>query len=210
MPEISSPRPEEEKRTTTGRLSAKLAALDMGTDTTVGRVVDSLGNQAFGATMFVFAAPNLVPNPPGTSPFLGAPLLFLSFQLLLGRSTLWLPAWLRQRTLSQQFASSFVRRTVPWLLKLERLLRPRFGVMVETALATRLIGLASLPLAAILLLPLPFLHMLPGAAVACLAAGLAERDGVMVAIGHALALVTLCLAVALVSFAHAGVMSLIG
>ena len=34
-----------------------------------------------------------------------------------------------------------------------------------------LIGLAALPLALILLLPLPFLHMLPGAAMACLAAG---------------------------------------
>lgn len=192
------------------RLSVRLAHLDTGEDSTIGEVLDTLGNQAFGATMFVFAAPNLVPNPPGTSPILGVPLIFFSFQLLLGMDSLWLPDWLRQRSLPRQFISNAVRRTVPWLLKLERLLRPRFGVMVETAVATRLIGFVSLPLSAILLLPLPFLHILPGAAVSCLAAGLAERDGVMVAVGHALALVTLCLAVALASFAHAGVLSLMG
>lgn len=97
-----------------------------------------------------------------------------------------------------------------WLPKLERPLRPRFGVMVETALAIRPIGLASLPLAAILLLPLPIFHMLHGFAVACVAGGLVERDGVMVAAGSALAMVTLCLAAARVSFARAGFLSLIG
>ena len=56
-----------------------------GRDTTIGALVDSLGSQAFGVTMFVFAVPNLVPNPPGTSPVLGAPLGFLSLQLALGR-----------------------------------------------------------------------------------------------------------------------------
>lgn len=189
-------------------LSSRLARLDTGQDTTIGAVVDSLGATAFGATMFVFAVPNLVPNPPGTSPFLGAPLIFLSLQLLLGRRELWLPAWLRGKPLSQQFLASFTRRIAPAVTRIERLLRPRAGMLVDGSLATRFIGLAAMPLALLLLLPLPFLHMLPGAAMTCLAAGLATRDGKAVLLGHILTVTTLLAMAALVMLGHTGVTAL--
>ena len=187
------------------RLSAKLATLDTGTDTTVGTLIDALGSQAFGAAIFVFAAPNLVPNPPGTSPILGIPLLFLSSQLLLGRERLWLPQWVRRRSLSHQFVSSFVNRIAPLLARLEHLLKPRHGGLVNTGFARRMIGLATLPLAAILLLPLPFVHILPGAAVALLAAGLAERDGLAVAVGYAIVIASLAALIAVGMAVYAGV-----
>lgn len=66
------------------------------------------------------------------------------------------------------------------------------------------------PLACILVLPIPFLYMLPKAAMACRAAGRADRDGVMVAARHVLALATPCLAVAVARGAHAGLLSLMG
>lgn len=192
------------------RLSAKLAALDTGRDVTVGALLDTLGTQAFGAAIFVFAAPNLVPNPPGTSPVLGIPLLFLSGQLLLGKERLWLPQWVRRKSLSREFVSSFVNRIVPLLARVEHLLKPRHAVLVGTRFARRMIGLATLPLAAILLLPLPFLHMLPGAAVALLAAGLAERDGLAVALGYAVAIASLAALSAAGMAVHAGVSSFAG
>lgn len=192
------------------RLSAKLAALDTGRDVTVGALLDTLGTQAFGAAIFVFAAPNLVPNPPGTSPVLGIPLLFLSSQLLLGKERLWLPQWVRRKSLSREFVSSFVNRIVPLLARVEHLLKPRHAVLVGTRFARRMIGLATLPLAAILLLPLPFLHMLPGAAVALLAAGLAERDGLAVALGYAVAIASLAALSAAGMAVHAGVSSFAG
>ena len=189
------------------RLSARLAAVDTGRDTTIGALVDSLGSQAFGITMFVFAVPNLVPNPPGTSPVLGAPLVFLSLQLALGRRALWLPRWIRERPLSHQFVSSFVQRIEPFVERLERLLEPRCAALAETSVATRMIGLVSLPLSLILLLPLPFLHMIPGAAMTCLGAGLAERDGLLVAAGLALALASLLGLAAIVMLGHAALVA---
>ena len=189
------------------RLSARLAGIDTGSDTTIGALVDSLGSQAFGATMFVFAAPNLVPNPPGTSPFLGAPLVFLSLQLILGRRAMWLPWWIRKRPMSRRFVSSFVKRIGPFVARLEQLLEPRYAALVETSLATRLIGLASLPLSLILLLPLPFLHMIPGAAITSLAAGLAERDGLFVAAGLILTLASLLGLIAIVIFGHTALLT---
>ena len=155
------------------RLSDHLRALDTNADTTVGAIVDSLGNQGFGATMFVFAAPNLIPNPPGTSSILGPPLIFLTAQLMLGRETIWLPDTLRQRKVSREHTAAFIRRAEPFLMRLERLLRPRYTFLAGTSVATRMIGIFALPLALILMLPLPFLHMLPGAAVTCFSLALA-------------------------------------
>lgn len=192
------------------KLSVRLSALDTGRDSTVGEIVDSLGSQAFGATMFVFAAPNLVPNPPGTSPILGLPLLFLAVQLILGRETVWLPDWLRRRPLSRQFLAILAQRVAPMVSWLERALRPRLGGFASTRIALRLVGLVSLPLAGVLLLPLPFLHILPGAAMTALAAGLAERDGFAILAGYVLAVVTFA-AFAFIGFAvHSGVASVLG
>jgi hypothetical protein len=43
----------------------------------VGDLLSALGDRALGALMFVFAIPNVLPTPPGTSAVLGAPLIFL-------------------------------------------------------------------------------------------------------------------------------------
>jgi len=192
------------------RLSVRLAGLDSGAESTVGAVVDSLGGQAFGATMFVFAAPNLVPNPPGTSPVLGLPLLFLAVQLLLGRQVVWLPEWLRRRRVSRQFLSVLALRVAPAIGRLEKVLRPRLGLVASGKTALRLAGAVSLPLAVILLLPLPFLHMLPGAAMTAIAAGLAERDGLAVATGYVLAAVTLVAFIALGAVLQSGYTTFFG
>ena len=183
--------PSAQRPDTSQRLSNHLRALDAGADTTVGAIVDSLGSQAFGATMFVFAAPNLIPNPPGTSPILGLPLIFLTVQLVLGRETVWLPEAIRRRKVSREFTATFIRRAEPALIRIEKFLRPRYPVLAGSYFATRMIGLAALPVALILLLPLPFLHMLPGGAMTCFALALAERDGLAAAVGYVLALASL-------------------
>ena len=187
------------------RLSDHLRKLDKATDMTVGSLVDILGGQAFGAMMFVFAAPNLIPNPPGTSLILGLPLLFLTIQLVLGRKTIWLPASVREREIPRQFASFFLNRVPPVLARFEGVLKPRYKFLAGTDLATRLIGLVAMPLALILLLPLPFVHMLPGAAMTCFAIALAERDGLAAACGHVLTAASLILMAILALSAHAGV-----
>ena len=65
-------------------------------------------------------------------------------------------------------------------------------------------------LAIILLLPLPFVHMLPGAAMVCYGLGLATRDGLAVLVGHVLAVATFLILAAIALLAHGGLMSLFG
>lgn len=96
----------------------------------VGDLLAALGDRAIGALMFFFAAPNILPVPPGVSTLLGAPLLFLSAQLMLGMRP-WLPGVITRRSISRDDLATLVRRIVPWLAKAEKLLRPRAAVLVR-------------------------------------------------------------------------------
>ncbi len=196
------------------RLSDIVRSLDTQADLTIGRLVDEFGERAFGALMFIFAVPNMIPTPPGTSAVLGLPLVILTFQLMIGRQVLWLPEVIRRRTISHSMMEGFVRRAVPAMVRFERILRPRLSLLVLSNPAERLIGIVSFALAIILFLPIPLVNILPAAAITCLALGLAERDGIAALIGYVLATgTTLLLGVistALYAAARAFVQTLIG
>jgi hypothetical protein len=147
----------------------------------VGDLLAALGDRAIGALMFFFAAPNILPVPPGVSTLLGAPLLFLSAQLMLGMRP-WLPGIVTRRSLSRDDLATLVRRIVPWLAKAEKLLRPRVSVLVRPPVEY-FVGLVCLVLAAVLMLPIPLGNTLPALAISLLALGVLERDGAWIAIG---------------------------
>lgn len=147
----------------------------------VGDLLAALGDRAIGALMFFFAAPNILPVPPGVSTLMGAPLLFLSAQLMLGMRP-WLPGFVTRRSLSRDDLATLVRRVVPWLAKAEKLLKPRAQVLVRPPVEY-IVGLVCLVLAAVLMLPVPLGNTLPALAISLLALGVLERDGMWIAIG---------------------------
>lgn len=144
------------------------------------------GDRAFGALLLVFAVPNLVPLPPGGSTVLGTPLLLVAAQLALGRSTLWLPRRVGDWSLQKRDLQRVVDHGVPVLRRTERLLAPRFGLLLQE----RLIGIACVLLAVILILPIPFGNMLPALAVCAFALALVQRDGIAALVGWATAVVS--------------------
>ncbi len=178
------------------RLSQILTAiaLDEARDRiSVGDLLDRFGNRAFGALIFIFAAPNALPVAvPGVSAILGAPLLFLTWQLATGRPHPWLPGMIRNRSIGRSEFLRLTQRLVPWLQGVERMVRPRVFVLTEP-LAERLIGAVGLALAVILFLPIPFGNTLPGVALALFALGILERDGVAILAGLLSALVSVIL-----------------
>lgn len=145
----------------------------------------ALGDRATGALIFIFAFPNVLPTPPGTSSILGAPLIFLAAQLMLGRAP-WLPAFVANRSMARADFSTLVKRIVPWLQRAESLLRPRLSSLVLPPME-HLIGFLSLLLAVLLVLPIPLGNVLPALAISLLALGVLERDGVWVLAGLAVA-----------------------
>lgn len=154
----------------------------------VGDLLASLGDRALAALLFVFAVPNVLPVPPGTSTILGAPLVFLAAQLAFGLR-LWLPAFIARRTMTRTDFAALVRRIGPWLARAERLLRPRATRLVSPPMEY-LVGLVCLLLAVVLVLPVPLGNMLPALAISLFALGIMERDGLWILAGFTAAAVS--------------------
>lgn len=160
--------------------------LDLAADTGRERIaitdlLTALSDRAVGALIFVFAVPNVLPTPPGTSAVLGLPLVFLTAQLALGRRP-WLPRFIAGRSLARKDFAALMGKVAPWLAKAERLLRPRLGVLARPPLE-RVAGAVCFLLALILFLPIPLGNMLPALAICLVALGVLERDGVWVLLG---------------------------
>jgi len=144
-----------------------------------------MDDRAIAALMFVFAVPNVLPTPPGTSSVLGAPLLFLSLQLMLGLPP-WLPRVIAARSIPRKDLAAIVARIAPWLAKAERLLRPRLHRFVAPP-AEYVVGTVCFLLAVLLFLPIPLGNMLPALAICVMALAVLEQDGLWVLLGFATA-----------------------
>ena len=147
----------------------------------VGDLLTALGDRALAALLFVFAVPNVLPVPPGTSTLLGAPLVFLAAQLAFGRRP-WLPGVIARRTMTRSDFAALVTRIGPWLARAEKLLRPR-AIALALPPMEYLVGLVCLLLALVLVLPVPLGNMLPALAISLLALGILARDGLWIAAG---------------------------
>lgn len=151
------------------------------TRVSVADLLQCLGDRAIGALMFIFAAPNILPVPPGVSAILGAPLIFLAAQLMLGLRP-WLPSLVLKRSLTREDFATLTRRIVPWLVKAERLLRPRYGALARAPMEY-LVGAVCLLLSLVLVLPIPLGNALPALAISLMALGVLERDGLWILAG---------------------------
>jgi hypothetical protein len=157
-------------------------------------IVEHFGRRAFGAVLFIFSIPNLLPLPPGSSTFLSLPLLILAPQLAAGSPRPWIPRWLGRRTISRSALRSMTARAVPLIERAERMTTPRLSVMFGR-LGDVSIGVVCTLLAAVLILPIPLGNLLPAAAVAALSLSLIQRDGLLTLIGYATAAISACVLV---------------
>lgn len=174
----------------------RLLAAEPGERISIGTLSEAFGDRAFGALMFVFAAPNLIPLPPGASAILGAPLVLITAQLAIGRHTLWLPRFIAERSISTSDFRNMLSRILPRLRWTERLLAPRLTFLLDFP-ADRLIGIVSFILAIILFLPIPLGNMLPGLAITLFSLGIIQRDGVAAILGWLVSILSIGVIVAI-------------
>jgi hypothetical protein len=154
-------------------------------------LVQALEERAVVALILLFALPNVVPVPPGTSAILGAPLLFLTLEWALGMAP-WLPRLLARRSIARTDFAAMVRRARPWLVRVGNMPEPRLHARLGP-LATRLVAALCVVLALIILLPIPFGNMPPAWSISLIALGMLRRDGAWVLLGIATGLVSIAL-----------------
>lgn len=152
---------------------------------TAGEIIDALGERAFGLSIIVIMAPVCLPMPPGVPTIAGVILAMFAIQLILGFKRPWLPRWIRKLSITRRKLLAGIEGLEKRLAWVEAIARPRFLFMTR-GLGARLIGVALLVLAFILILPIPFLGNLPPAlAASILALALAQRDGLIALVGFA-------------------------
>ncbi len=117
----------------------------------MGELVEALHDRSFAPLMVIFAAPNVLLFILGSSIFTGLPLIVIAWQLICGRSAVWLPAFLSERGISHVTFSRLVAKSMPWVLRVERLARPRHWPAY--LVAERLAGCAALFMAVFMFLP---------------------------------------------------------
>lgn len=156
----------------------ELALAFPGERVTVGELVDRLDSRAHGVLLLVLALPMCVPNIPGISTIFGFLMLAPAVQLLFGSRHLWLP----NRVRAWGVDCGALRRTfnlaIPQLRRIEHLFKPRWSPLTRFP-ATIFVGLQTLIMAVILILPIPFANWPPGMTVAMTAIALLQRDGVL-------------------------------
>lgn len=164
-----------------------MIALDTSRDRlSVADLLSLLEGRATAALLLLFAFPNALPSPPGTSGILGLPLVYLSLQMMLGHKP-WLPRFIADRSMSREDFAAIMRRSAPYLARAEKLLVPRLTAL-STPISVQGIGALCLALSVILILPIPLGNMLPAFAICILALGVLERDGAWIVGGGVFAL----------------------
>jgi hypothetical protein len=144
----------------------------------VGELVDRLDSRAHGVLLLVLALPMCVPNVPGISTIFGVLMMAPAIQLVLGSRKLWLPRRVREWSVDCEALRKTLRVAIPPLTRVEYLIRPRWARLTRFP-ATILVGLQTLLMAFILILPIPFANWPPGMTVAMTALALLQRDGVL-------------------------------
>ncbi len=157
---------------------------------TVGQMVAQLDARAQSLVLLLLAAPNLTPGPsmPGFSTIFGVPLCIVAFEMMLGRPHLRLPRFLARRVYTRGRVAAFVARLMPLLRRFEAVLRPR---LPELAGSRRLVGTACFVLGLLLLFPIPVFSLLPAFVIVIIALGRLAQDGLVIAVGLALTVLTL-------------------
>ncbi len=161
---------------------------------TNGRTSTSDVLEAFGTAGVapVLAVPALLVMSPLSgiplfSSFCGIVMIVIALQGMLGRTELWLPGFIRNRSLPEKRthdAAKTLRRVAGWL---DRATRQRFSFLVRDPLSRLLYLCCALFAAAI-----PFLELVPlsssivGTGVALISIGILARDGLFAFIGLAI------------------------
>lgn len=149
-----------------------------GEKTSVGALVDQLDSRAHGVLLLVLALPMCIPNVPGISTIFGILMLAPAMQLVLGSRRLWLPQRVRAWEVDCTALRRTLRATIPTLKRVEYLIKPRWSRLTRFPV-TILVGLQTLLMALILILPIPFANWPPGMTVAITSLALLQRDGVL-------------------------------
>lgn len=157
----------------------------------IGHIVRQLRRRSFGGILILLAMLALLP---AISFLAGLAMILPGLQMLSGFRAPLLPRVVRQREIGTDRVRALGMRAIPWIEKLERVVRPRWLFLTLPPMPS-VVGFLVIGLALVVMLPLPFSNLPPAIALTCLALGLLERDGVIILVGAVVAAIALFIGV---------------
>jgi hypothetical protein len=194
MSRIGSPPFENGQRAVQNRRLSEVIAMLAKEATgpiSVATIRDALGDRSFAALLIFFAAINLLPLPPGTTLILGLPLILVAAQMVIGKTSAWLPRFVLDKSLSETQFRRMSGRLVPRLQRLERFVQPRYWPFYPSH-DERVIGFLALIMGLTVTLPIPLGNWFPALATVLLGLALSERDGLVLGIAVTIGVLALC------------------
>jgi hypothetical protein len=161
-----------------------------GRSRTVGELEEILKGRGFSLFLLLLALPFAFPiGIPGLSIPFGIVIMLLGVRITFGMKPS-LPGFILRREVKYSLLEKIVGFGLKLCTKMEKLIRPRMHFLQRWPGMINLIGLAVASGGFLLSLPLPplipFSNTIPALSVILLAAGLVERDGLLVLFGHLL------------------------
>jgi hypothetical protein len=180
---------------------------------TLRQILEKMGESGLLLLCGLLSLPFLVPvSIPGVSTVFGAGIVLIGIAVTFNRLP-WLPEKVADRKLERARLVPVLERGLKILRKVDRYVRPRLPGLTAGALVNRFNGLVLTAAGVLLMMPLsfiPFSNTLPGVAILFLSTGISQRDGVVVAIGHLMVVLTLVYFAAIAYAAVAAGQNLLG
>ncbi len=149
----------------------------------VTQLLETFHERGFGFFLFFLALPAALPLPGlGINMIIAFPMLLLTFQQIMGRQTIWLPEKIKRRTISSTTLKKMIKVSMPWMIRLEVLIKPRLEFMTR-GIALKIIGLLGFLMAFSVLFPVPLTNTVPSFGIVLMAIGVVMRDGLSVLAG---------------------------
>lgn len=155
-----------------------------GERVSVGDITLALHERGFGFLLLIFALPMALPLPvpPGINVLLASPLILLTAQQALGRHAVWMPEWIKRKSIARGKMERMIDGALPWTRRLEVLLKPRMGLITH-GVFSNIIGVLGLVMALTICVPVPLTNTVPALGIALMAMGVIMRDGLAVLAG---------------------------
>ncbi len=152
-----------------------------------------IGEQGLLLLCALLSLPFLFPvSIPGVSTVFGAGIVLIAIAITINRLP-WLPDFIADREMETAKLVPVLNRGITFMRKIDRFLKPRLPFLTEGAVANRLNGLMLTFAGLLLMLPLsfiPFSNTLPGVSILLLSTGVCQRDGLLVAGGYMMNVLT--------------------
>jgi hypothetical protein len=172
---------------------------------TIEWLLGRLDRRSFGIVLLVMS---LVAMVPGISLLIGPLLAIPAFEMILGRSGPSFPRRIAVYPLRSSALTGIVRRALPLLAVLEKIVHPRWPI--SPGISRRAAGIAILALSGLFLAPLPLIQIVPALLVALIALAYLEEDGLLLCVSLLGSLILLLVTTAAIWGAILGAMHIGG